>query len=196
MTKLLIRELTELGHRVGVFKPIETGVSDLPIDGSALLEVIQHHNKAMEHLTVDDIVPIQYVLPAAPFVASGGESIDMQKIDKALEKIETLCDIVLIEGAGGLMVPVDSELMMIDLIDHFKAKALLVTHCRLGCINDTLLSLNALKNAAIEHEWTFNCREDDNTFSEVSEPYFLKKDISTYHISRDLNDLAKALIKA
>lgn len=196
VTKLLIRELTKLGHRVGVFKPIETGVSDLPIDGSALLTVIKIHNKAMEHLTVNDLVPIQYTLPAAPFVASGGEATDMNRIDKALEKIEALCDIVLIEGAGGLMVPIDNELMMIDLIDHFKAKALLVTHCRLGCINDTLLSLQALKNADIKYEWAFNCREDDSTFSEVSEPYFLDKDIRTYHISRDLNDLAKALIKA
>ncbi len=196
MTKLLIGELTKLGHRVGVFKPIETGVSDLPIDGSALLEVIQLHNKEMGHLTVDDIVPIQYTLPAAPFVASAGETIDMKRIDKALQKIETLCDIVLIEGAGGLMVPVDNELMMIDLIGHFKAKALLVTHCRLGCINDTLLSINALRQANITHEWAFNCREDDTTFSEVSEPYFLDKDIKTYHISRDLNDLTKALIEA
>lgn len=195
-TKLLIREYARLGYRVGVFKPIETGVTEQPIDGSELLQEIKHYNKEMEPLNTQDIVPIQFTLPAAPFVANHGDPIDIDVIDNALQKIEALCDIVLIEGAGGLMVPVDRKFMMIDLIRHFKAKALLVTHCRLGCINDTLLSIAALQREDISYEWAFNCHENDNDFAQVSEPYFLALDVNAHHVSNGIGDLANALIKA
>ena len=89
-----------------------------------------------------------------------------------MEKIEKLCDIVIIEGAGGLMVPLDKNLMMHDLATHFKATALLVTHCCLGCINDTLLSLEMLKQLKIPYLWTFNCRQNDESFKQTSLPYF------------------------
>lgn len=194
-TKLLIQEYTRLGYRVGVFKPIETGVTNQPIDGSELLQAIQHTNKAMESLTIQDIVPIQFTLPAAPFVANHGDPISIDTIDKALKKIEALCDIVLIEGAGGLMVPVDKQFMMIDLIRHFKAKALLITHCRLGCINDTLLSLAALQHANISYEWAFNCRKNDSDFAKISEPYFMALRKKTFHLSSGIGDLAKTLIE-
>lgn len=191
-----MKEFARLGYRVGVFKPIETGVVDYPLDGRLLLDEAIKSNKAMEQFTVDDIVPIQFTLPAAPFVASEGEAIDRLLLEKALQKIETVCDVVLIEGAGGLMVPVDATTMMIDLITHFHAKALLVTHCRLGCINDTLLSLAALEKAGIDHAWTFNCREGDDDFKSVSAPYFTRQAITTYHIRPDLEMIAKALIEA
>lgn len=181
---------------MGVLKPIETGVIDKPHDGTLLLKDVSEHNKAMATLSVDDIVPIQYALPAAPFVASGGKDIDLSIVDEALHKIEALCDVVLIEGAGGLMVPVDGETMMIDLISHFDAKALLVTHCRLGCINDTLLSIAALRQAGVAFEWAFNCKEGDSDFAKVSEPYFSLLGINTLHISDDLESIAKRLIPA
>lgn len=193
-TTKLMEAFTKMGLRVGVYKPIETGVNGIPADGSLLLKHAQALNPQLKNIRINDIVTLSLPLPAAPYVANKGKKIDLTHFDRALEKIEALCDIVLIEGAGGLMVPVDEDLMMIDFPDYFKAVTLLVTHCKLGCINDTLLSLNALENACIPHLWALNCREGDETFSQVSLPYFKHAFDPLYVIAQDSTALAQALL--
>jgi dethiobiotin synthetase len=172
-SRALLREFASRGIRVGVMKFIETGVVDgVTPDGDALLETIKELNPEFIDVKVEDIVPITYTLPAAPFVASNNTPIDFEKIDLALEKIEKLCDLLIIEGAGGLYVPIDEKYMMIDFIKHYEAVALLVTHCSLGCINDTILSTKALLDAKIKYGVAFNCREADVKFELISQPYF------------------------
>lgn len=191
---LLIEALTRLGLRVGVYKPIETGVTEVPSDGNALFQAARTHNQALNSLSIDDIVTLQFSLPAAPFVANKGRKIDLSLFDKALEKIETLCDVVIIEGAGGLMVPVDEETMMIDLARYFNAVTLLVTHCNLGCINDTLLSIQALEKAKLPFIWALNRRLDDTDFTTTSLPYFNHQFKKIFRIDQDIDTIAKALL--
>ncbi len=193
-TKLLIETYTKMGLRVGVYKPIETGVTDLPSDGKALFETASALNPALSELSLDDIVTLRFSLPAAPYVANDGKRIDLERFERALEKIEPLCDIVLIEGAGGLFVPVDSETMMIDLPRRLRAATLLVTHCRLGCINDTLLSIKALQDAALPFVWGFNCRENDGSFEKTSLPYFKDRYETLYFIRDDIDSIARSLL--
>lgn len=193
-TMKLMEALTKMGLRVGVYKPIETGVNGLPADGILLLKHAQMLNPQLKVLRVNDIVSLSLSLPAAPYVANKAKKIDLTHFDRALEKIEALCDIVLIEGAGGLMVPLDEDLMMIDLPRHFNAFTLLVTHCHLGCINDTLLSLNALDSASLPHLWTLNCRAGDESFTQVSLPYLKNKFDPLYVIGHDNTALAQALL--
>ena len=185
---------TNMGLRVGVYKPMETGVNGLPADGILLLKHAQSLNPQLKKLHINDIVTLSLPLPAAPYVANKGKKIDLAQFDRALAKIETLCDIVLIEGAGGLMVPIDEELMMIDLPHHFKAITLLVTHCKLGCINDTLLSLNLLNSSHLPHLWASNCRAEDDTFAQISLPYFKKKYDTLHFIGQNNTALAQALL--
>ncbi len=193
-TKLLLKEFASRGIRVGVIKPIETGVIDNNApDGCELLQIIQTLNKEFEDVLLEDIVPITYELPAAPFVSSNNTPLDLKKIDKAIEKLEKLCDVLIIEGAGGLYVPIDENYMIIDLIEHFKASALLVTHCALGCINDTLLSSNALKDKNIEHFVAFNCRDTDEGFSIVSEPYFIKSGQKVLKVDENIDTICDVL---
>lgn len=189
-----MKALTKMGLRVGVYKPIETGVNGIPADGSLLLKHAQILNPQLKNIRINDVVSLSLPLPAAPYVANKAKKINLGDFDRALEKIEALCDIVLIEGAGGLMVPVDEDLMMIDLPNYFHAVALLVTHCRLGCINDTLLSLNALENASIPHLWALNCRTGDENFTQVSLPYFKNTFDSLFVIGHDNTALAQALL--
>lgn len=193
-TKLLMQVFSTMGYRVGVCKPIETGVETAPLDGTALLELLHQLNPLTHHLNINDIVPIQYTLPAAPYIASNAEEIDLSLVDTALSKQEALCDILLIEGAGGLYVPVDKQTMMIDLIDRFEAKALLISHCRLGCINDTLLSHYALNDKEISHIWTLNCHADDHSFSKISEPFFHDNFPDYTLLERDIFQVANSLL--
>ncbi|WP_457744309.1 dethiobiotin synthase [Sulfurimonas sp.] len=193
-TKLLLKQFASLGYRVGVIKPIETGVVDgVCPDGDALLALVQELNPAFKEMTIEDIVPITYELPAAPYVASNAAKLDVKKITNAVKKIENICDILIIEGAGGLYVPIDDRYMMIDLIGYLNAVALLVTHCSLGCINDTLLSQKALNDTGISYITAFNCKESDRSFASVSEPYLLKQQKNVLKVESDIDTISQLL---
>ena len=192
-SKLLIKEYASRGIRVGAIKLIETGVVSFAPDAEALLACVQEFNPAFKDVKVKDIVPITYTLPAAPYVASNAARLDLELLNAAVQKLEKLCDVLIIEGAGGLYVPLDEEYMMIDLIDYFKATTLLVTHCSLGCINDTILSERALNDKNINYLTAFNCRESDDSFKDVSEPYFLNTREKVLKTSDDIDTICDVL---
>lgn len=191
----LIEAFAAEGFSVGVFKPIETGVNTFPHDASLLLKVCQKVNKNFKDLNPEDITAYTFPLPAAPFCADIHKEIVIDTIIKKYQELSQLCDILLVEGAGGLMVPVTKDFMMIDLAKRLKAKVLLVTPSRLGCINDTLLSMEALNSRDITFDWCVNLFEDKESFPEVTQPFYdavfpewwsveagLKKFISTYKL--------------
>ena len=192
-TVQLIEAFAAKGLSVGVFKPIETGVSTFPHDASLLLKVCQKVNKNFKDLDPEDITAYTFPLPAAPFCADIHQEIVIEKIIKKYHELSQLCDILLVEGAGGLLVPVTKDFMMIDLAKELKAKVLLVTPSRLGCINDTLLSMEALNSRNMAFEWCVNLFEDKESFAEVTQPFYdevfpdwwsveagIKRFISTY----------------
>lgn len=193
-TKCLLKAFAARGLAVGVIKPIETGVIDgYAPDGEELLECAKSLNPKLWSLEVEDIVPITYELPAAPFVASSNTPFDLKSVLRAIEAMEANCDIVLIEGAGGLYVPIDEQTMMIDLIQMLDATALLVTHCSLGCINDTLLNKKALEGLHVRHLVAFNCRKDDESFKTVSLPYFEYTDQRVLKVDDDIDLICELL---
>lgn len=171
-TLRLIDECAKQGIIVGVFKPIETGVSDIPVDASKLLASCQSVNSKFSNLTTDDITTYTFKLPAAPYCADTMRSITIDNILTGFDKLNLLCDLLIIEGAGGLMTPITDKLNMIDLIKIFDARVLLVTPSRLGCINDTLLSMEALANRNIDFDWCVNIHEDAKSFDVVTKPYY------------------------
>lgn len=171
-TVKLIEALASKGFLVGVYKPIETGVIDTAPDATILLETCKKVNSNFKTLNTQDITAYTFPLPAAPFCADKGSTIALQKIIEKYEALSKLCDILLIEGAGGLMVPITKEYMMINLIKELNAKTLLVTPSRLGCINDTILSIMALKTFNIDFDWCVNLHEDKESFAEVTQPYY------------------------
>jgi dethiobiotin synthetase len=192
-SKLLLKAYALKGYKVGAIKLIETGVKEFAPDANTLLQTVQKLNKDFLHLSVKDIVPITYELAAAPYIASKNKALALQDLDKAVSNLEALCDILIIEGAGGLYVPIDEKYMMIDMISHFEATALLVTHCSLGCINDTLLSQKALKDRDIKYLTAFNCREEDESFSVVSEPYFKATGQKVLKTTKDIDTICDVL---
>ena len=160
------------GLKVEYFKPFETGVFDKPLDGSKMLELAKKLNPSF-NVTINDVVPYQFKLPAAPYVAKGNTIIDIDFLKEKKRYLEQFCDVLIIEGAGGLMVPIEKDLFVIDLIKEFDCEAILITPSKLGCINDTLLSINALKAKNIDFEFYINLYQDINSFEEVSKPFLL-----------------------
>ncbi|RUM76369.1 MAG: dethiobiotin synthase [Sulfurovum sp.] len=171
-TVKLIKLLASKGYKVGVFKPIETGVTQIAPDATILLETCQKVNKHFKSLQPQDITAYTFSLPAAPFCADTAHRIQIDHILKKYHELSKLCDILLVEGAGGLLVPITKDYTMIDLAKALKSKVLLVTPSRLGCINDTLLSMEALKSRNIVFDWCVNLYEDKEDFAKVTQPYY------------------------
>ena len=171
-TLKLIEALSSQGLKVGVYKPIETGVTDTAPDATILLQACKKVNERFQDLKVEDITAYTFALPAAPFCADTEQIIRIDKIMEKYHELSKLCDILLVEGAGGLHVPITKDFHMIDLIQELSIKTLLVTPSRLGCINDTLLSIEALQSRKIDFDWCVNLNEDKDTFTEVTQPYY------------------------
>ena len=169
--EIFLEKFAKSGKKVGYFKPIETGVKDIPEDGNKMLNLTKKLNPNFK-VTIDDVVLYQFSLPASPFVASGDTNINIDLIKEKINFLLQFCDILIIEGAGGLLVPIKKDYFMIDLIKEIKCKTILIVPSFLGCINETLLSQMALKNANIEYEWYINLYKDKEDFYRVTLPFY------------------------
>ncbi|GAB6045492.1 dethiobiotin synthase [Caminibacter profundus] len=187
-TLKLIETFSKKGYKVAVLKPIETGVEKIPKDGELLFETAKKYNPKLNVLSLNDIVPIQHKLPAAPFVAG---DVDIEKIKKAFLKIKPLCDILLIEGAGGLLVPINNNLYMIDFIKLFNAKLFMIFSSKLGMINDFLLNKFYLEQNKIRYTWAINVFDD--SYYKISDP-FMKK-FNPLIIQKDIDLITEKLLK-
>jgi len=170
--EVFLKYLADKKYKVGYFKPIETGVKDTPSDGSKLLNLVKSLNKEFD-FSIKEIVPYQFSLPASPYVAKENKSINLKKINNLKNQILKKCDVLLIEGAGGLMVPIEKNFFMIDLIKALKVdKTILITPSNLGCINDTMLSINTLKQNKIKFDWIVNLYKDKDSFYKITYPFY------------------------
>lgn len=169
-----LRYYAKQGFKVGYYKPLETGVEDLPTDGLAMFNLAKELNPRFDvsDVTIDDVVPYQFKLPAAPYVAKGNTTIDIDFLIKKRDYLFNFCDFLIIEGAGGLLVPLEKDLFIIDLIKIFEVQANLIVPSRLGSINDTLLSIEALKSREIKFDWFINLYEDKDSFHKVTLPFY------------------------
>jgi len=168
----LIEGFAKEGISVGVCKPIETGVEDNPLDATKLLTKVQQYNSKFLPLKPKDITAYTFSLPASPFCADKDRIIDIDKIKQKITKLSKLCDLLIVEGAGGLMVPITKDYMMIDLAKELNASVLLITPSKLGCINDTLLSIEMLKQREINFDWCVNMFEDKDKFEQITKPFY------------------------
>lgn len=126
------------GVDVGVMKPIETGVGPQgPLDAIALAEAAG----------VDDplerVCPQRFALPAAPSAAAAREGtvVDLDAIRNAYAALAARRSFLLVEGAGGLLVPIAAGFSMADLARELGLPLLVVARGRLGTINHTRLTL-------------------------------------------------------
>lgn len=168
---VFLKQFAKDGYKVGYFKPIETGVDTIPQDGQRLLDLTKKLNPLFD-VSINDVVPYQFKLPASPIVASEDTVIDIKLIKEKANYLLQFCDILIIEGAGGLLVPIKKDYFMIDLIKEFTCKTILISPSSLGSINDTLLSQMALKNANIPYEWYINLYKDKNSFEQITLPFY------------------------
>lgn len=150
-TAYLARLWNEQGRRTITQKFIQTG------NPEGYSEDIELHRRLMgiNYLPEDEqgiTKPEIFSYPASPDLASriDGRVIDFDKIRQATEILSERYDAVLVEGAGGLMVPLTSDYLTIDYIREADYPLVFVTSGRLGSINHTLLSFEAIERRGIQ----------------------------------------------
>lgn len=145
VTALLAQYFRSQGHDVGAMKPISTGPAR-ENDAAWLKKQL----KLKEPINL--INPIRLKHPLAPYPAAKMENrkLNLNAIFKAYKKLEQLHDLVLVEGIGGVAVPITAKYFVIDLIKELKLPVILVARAGLGTINHTLLTINALWQEKIE----------------------------------------------
>jgi dethiobiotin synthetase len=138
----LLRALRARGIDAGAMKPIETGVGPGgPADAIAL------RIAAGERDPLADVCPQPFALAAAPAAAARaeGRTVDLAAIDAAYARLRARRDFLVVEGAGGLLVPIDAKLTMADLAQRMGLPLLVVARAALGTINHTRLTLAAAR---------------------------------------------------
>jgi dethiobiotin synthetase len=136
--------LRRRGIDIGVMKPIETGVgAQGPLDAIALAEAAGV-NDPMEL-----VCPQRFELPAAPSVAREGRGVDLVAIHSAFVQLRERHAFLLVEGAGGLLVPIAPDYAMADLMEELSLPVLVVARASLGTVNHTLLTLEAIERRGL-----------------------------------------------
>lgn len=142
VTALIARQLREEGVRVGVYKP---AASDCRIVDGTLVsdDAVTLWEAAGQPLTLDAVCPQRFAAPIAPHLAAReeGKRIDADLLRGGLDVWREACDIVLIEGAGGLMSPLSDDDYNANLAIDFGFPLVVVAANRLGVINDTLQTI-------------------------------------------------------
>lgn len=137
--KTLVCALLAVGLDAGYWKPVQSGAGE-GLDSVAVAE--------MAGLGKEHVVPETYVLrePLSPHLSAGLEKI---RIDLDRLSLPGKPGSLIIEGAGGVMVPLNENSLIIDLIKKLSVPALIVACNRLGVISHTLLTVEALKTRGI-----------------------------------------------
>lgn len=177
VTGILAREWTAKGRPTITQKLIQTG-------NSTISEDIEQHRRLMGiPLTEDDqlklTMPEIFSYPCSPHLAAqiDKREIDFKKIKHATDRLSERYDAVLIEGAGGLMVPLTEDYLIIDYVKEMGYPLIFVTSGKLGSINHTLLSLEAIRNRKINlHSIVYNSFPvpEDKTIKDGTEKYLRK----------------------
>ncbi|MDR3306287.1 MAG: dethiobiotin synthase [Endomicrobium sp.] len=135
----ILEELRNIGVNSGCFKPISTGDRN---DAKALI-------KASDIKECPEVVtPVFFKNPMSPYGASILEKkkLNLKKIEKGFKYFTDKYDFTVVEGAGGIRVPLNKDFFVSDLIKKFELPVLVVARHSLGTINHTLLTIEKLKN--------------------------------------------------
>lgn len=144
LSAALAAALARLGHDVGVMKPVETGVSlskPASSDAARLQAIVESEE------TLGAICPYRFELPVAPVAAAHADrrSIDLGIIRQMYRLLAKHYDYTVVEGVGGVRVPLTEKADVMDLAVALKLPVVVVGRAGLGGINHALLTVDALQ---------------------------------------------------
>jgi len=150
LSLLLMQFFYTRGFTPFYLKPAQTGCRN-PYDTDSDAKFIYQHVNPLGRKDPADSVIYCFKNPKAPYFAARdeGKEIDFRIIQETINKKRLLYSPIVIEAAGGLFVPVNEKLLIIDTIRMTKARPIIASRAGLGTINHTLLTIEALKGRGI-----------------------------------------------
>ncbi len=146
----IIETANNAGIKIVAMKPLETGCRQygkrlIPSDATKLM-------KASSMSEIDIVNPYRFKTPVAPYVAARLENrrIDINDIKKIYRKLSLQNDLIVVEGAGGLLVPVTRKFSYADLAHDLSLPILIVAANKLGAINHVLLTVDYIKTHGLK----------------------------------------------
>ena len=191
-TSSLVHILQSQGKKALAIKPIETGVQTLPQD--CLLHLKDAQN-LFPHFTLQDINLYSLPLPASPFVADCLGEIDIQRIFSHIASLSDRVEVLLVEGAGGLFVPIKRDYFMLsfalELQERFGSEVIFVCDDRLGMLNRLLSGRFILESKGLKSHYFINLR-DKEVFERTSLPFL---QIGSTPYESHIEQLAQKIMK-
>lgn len=148
---LIARALKLKGVDVGVMKPVESGCRE--IDGSLVPEDAVALKAASSSAdAIEEICPYRLSQPLSPHLAArlSEVKIDFEVIKSGYRKLSARHELMLVEGAGGLLAPLTDDKTVADLVVALRLPVIIAAASKLGVINHTLLTVEAARNRGIE----------------------------------------------
>lgn len=142
--------LKEQGKQVGVMKPVASGCrkqrEGLVSDDAEFLAMCADSRQPLTTIN-----PVRYEIPAAPVVCEEYEQreFDWGAITASYESLRQSSDVVIVEGIGGVMVPLTAEMTVLDLARAFDMPVVVVARPGLGTLNHTLMTLACLRASGL-----------------------------------------------
>lgn len=159
----LINHLKSLGKKVACMKPVSAGCY-VTEDGLRNEDAVQLQQACSVNLAYKLINPYAFEPPIAPHIAAEkqGIVIDKQHINSCYRKISSESDIVVTEGAGGWLVPINATETMADIAIALQLPVILVVGMRLGCLNHALLTARNIEQTGLHFAgWVANHLDPD-----------------------------------
>lgn len=151
-TGWLANHIAATGRSVMTQKFVQTGNEGRSED-IELHRRIMHRDMAAEEYALT--APMIFTYPSSPHLAArvDGREVDIKAIDEARKTLEERYDTLLVEGAGGMMVPLTERYLTIDYITDRRLDVALVTNAKLGSISHTLLALEAIERRGLNLQY-------------------------------------------
>ncbi len=142
----LVEKFKQQGFKTGVMKPVSAGC-ELTDQGLRNSDAVSLQKTSNVELDYDTINPYAFAPPIAPHIAAveKNTSIDIEHIKQCYQEIAKKSEHVIVEGAGGWMVPLNSFQTMADIAMRLQTPVILVVGLRLGCLSHTLLTVEAIR---------------------------------------------------
>ncbi len=143
LTALLLDYLRKSGHQALAMKPFCSG----SLGDVKLLSSVQNHE-----LSNKLVNPFYFEEPIAPLIAARKKRgvVDLAEVVARIREVQKLCNCLLIEGSGGLLVPLGEGYSGLDIIKHLGCSVIIAARNRLGVINHSMMTITILEHNGIK----------------------------------------------
>ncbi|TAN42654.1 MAG: dethiobiotin synthase [Nitrospirae bacterium] len=173
----IVKALAKTGLSIGAMKPVETGCREVaglldPSDGMFLRKIAGMDD------SIDVVTPERYENPLAPMVAAVLENrpVNLEKVFEAFKGLSQRYEFMVVEGVGGLLVPISGDYFVSDLIKRLGLPVVIVARASLGTINHTLLTVKHASREGLEVKGVIinNHCPPENSLAEKTNPDVLR----------------------